>query len=48
MNHRRSGTFEGAVRHLLTSTPPADLRAAEQVLTQLGAELRAVGDRATP
>ena len=46
VNRRRAGTFEDAVRRVLTSTPPVDRAAAEDVLARLGAELRVVGDGA--
>jgi MarR family transcriptional regulator, organic hydroperoxide resistance regulator len=40
INQRRSGTFEGAVRQLLASVTPGDIRATERVLSALGSELR--------
>jgi len=43
INRRRAGTFEDAVRQLLTSLPAADLASAERVLARLGSELRAGG-----
>jgi DNA-binding MarR family transcriptional regulator len=41
MNRRRAGTFEDAVRQLLSSAPRGDLESAERVLARLGRELRA-------
>lgn len=40
---RRSGTFEAAVRRLLTTTPARDRRTTARVLAAFAAELRSVG-----
>ena len=44
VNRHRAGTFEEAVRRVLSSTLPSERAAAEHVLTRLGGELRATGD----
>jgi len=44
-NRRRTGTFEDAARRALAATLPAERAAAEHVLSRLGSELRATGDK---
>jgi len=44
-NRRRAGTFEDAARRALAATLPAERAAAEHVLSRLGSELRATGDK---
>lgn len=44
-NSRRSGTFEGAVRKVLTDTSEGELAAVEKLLTRLASELRVIAQR---
>lgn len=44
VNRRRAGTFEDAVRRVLSSALPGERSAAEHVLARLAGELRATGD----
>ena len=48
VNARRAGTFEGAVRRVLTAATPRDLTAATRLLSMLSSELRVVAEAEEP